>query len=119
MIHFLSWSKESFFILNTSVMVDMFQDTCDLVGGGGMDVDMDFGQSNLSAALGIDNDALDINDLMDDNILKSKFKTSREFTERERVSSDNCCKEFNLKLNIYTVNTGCPKNKKSCVKIFI
>ena len=35
-------------------------------------VDMDFGQSNLSDALGIDNDALDINDLMDDNILKSK-----------------------------------------------
>ena len=37
-----------------------------------MDVDMDFSHPNLGA-LGIDNDALDINDLMDENILKSEL----------------------------------------------
>ena len=41
-------------------------------GAGLMDIDtMEFSHHNL-ATLGIDNDALDINDFMDENILKSK-----------------------------------------------
>merc|ERR1712012_1457371 len=67
-------------------------------GSALMDVDMDFSHPNLGA-LGIDNDALDINDLMDENILKSILPDSPPDSGSEHCHLSPHNEQFQLSPN--------------------